>query len=144
MTWSGHKSSHSFFFNSIYFSILNLIRRTIKWRIFSKLCNFEKVHGNVVGSPKLQLPNSWMFLPSGLPFSLPPERATTEIQKANAKLKAQGPEEADRQQDRLVGRSVKQSGTVITHLCSLQLELQDDQQVPVALPCGFPLETTIN
>lgn len=54
---------------------------------------------------------------SELPFTLPSERSTKEIQMENGKLKAQGPEEADRQQDRLVGKSVKQSGTGSSPIC---------------------------
>lgn len=63
---------------------------------------------------------------------------------ANGKLKAQGPEEADRQQDIGGQECEAKSYRVITDLCSLQLKLQDDQQVPVPLPNGFPLETAIN
>lgn len=86
------------------------MRRNIKCRSFPKLCNFEEVCGNVVGPPKPQLLTSWMSLLTGFPFSLPTERSIKEMQMANGKLEAQGAEEAGRQQDRLVGRSVKESG----------------------------------
>lgn len=71
----------------------------------------------MVECPRLQLPNSWMFLLSELPFSLAPERSTKEIEMANGKRKAQGPEETDRQQDRLVSKSVKQSDTESSPIC---------------------------
>jgi len=51
-----------------------------------------------------------MSLLAGLHFSLPTERSTKEIQLQDSKLAAQGAEEAGRQQDRLAGRSAKQSG----------------------------------
>lgn len=108
--WSGHKNSHrNKKKKSKYFSILNLMRGNMKRSIFPQLCNFENVHGNAVGSPKPQLPNSGMSLLSGLSFSLPPQRSTKEIPMANGTLEAQGAAETGRQQDRLVGRSAKQS-----------------------------------
>lgn len=87
-----------------------------------------------------------MSLLSVLPFSLPTERSTKEIRTEDGKLEAQGDGEGGRQEDRLVGRSAKQSGreSVVSHPPPFHLELQHDQQVPVALPCGPPLETTID
>lgn len=61
----------------------------------------------MVGSPNPQLPDSWMSLLSGLPFSLPIERSTKEIQMEDGRLEVQGAEEAGKQQDRLVGRRAK-------------------------------------
>lgn len=86
-----------------------------------------------------------MSLLSGLPFSLPTERSTKKIQLEDGKLEAQGVRrQADSRTDWWAGVRSKAVWGVVSHLPPLHLELQHDQQVPVALPCGSPLETTIN
>lgn len=52
--------------------------------------------------------------------------------------------QADSRTDWWAGARSKAGGRVVSHLPPLQLELRHRQQVPVAHPCGSPLETTIN